>query len=194
MRLYLFGIQLLWEIWGCSSTSRPTPGIQIQTPVCSQSPMKNYDSYFLNYYMYFVHSLWILYLLMVKQKERGKAGRTNGGQMERKGAKNGIKMAKQRNARKDRHKENEGRREWKTEFGKRLRREGVDFAGEWVSSRLRIPIKTWPPFRSTLRVCVWACINHNVGTVWICPHDGDLKSHFWTNRFSSSEGKDLFQG
>lgn len=31
--------------------------------------------------------------------------------------------------------QNQGRGEWKTKFGKRLRREGVNFAGESVSSR-----------------------------------------------------------
>ena len=47
--------------------------------------------------------------------------------------------------------------------GDRGGREGVEFAGESVSSPLRIPIKTWPPFRNTLRsvwVCVWGRMNH----------------------------------
>lgn len=70
--------------------------------------------------------------------------------------KNGQRKERKRqtDTKRARERRNEGRGEWKTKFGRRPGREGVDFAGESVSSPLRIPIKTWPPFRNTLRACV----------------------------------------
>lgn len=74
-----------------------------------------------------------------------------------------LKEKVRQNQRKRGREEEQRQRGVKDEVWK-ARREGVDFAGESVSSPLRIPVRTWLPFRNTLRVCMFELVV--IATMW----------------------------
>lgn len=103
--------------------------------------------------------------------------RSDGGETEQKTKRCWERETERREKTKSQTREGSGRQSLD---GDRGGREGVEFAGESVSSPLHIPIKTWPPFRNTLRsvwVCVWGRMNHNVGTE-ICSRYSDFRFTF----------------